>query len=352
MASIISEYCSNPSQYANYPPETLSYWDNICKDQKNGQQEILNDIGKLAGIAVKGSEAVGIAVKGSEEAALVVLGKALTNLITSMLTPEGLKMLGIFFGVDFGVKTLYRLLLKTVKNYIARGITEEITDLSAKVSAEAAIDAASSNAAVMTSELAGEMGSVVAGGKGVVWFLENLGELVSRINVVFMLLQLLSMLFQAWDPCKYNEQLSKKSIDEFTTSFNKMYRENGVVAYNSFTDVYGRTEYLNVWPIDYTASQFLLDIHTNEEYKLAYTRYTAQYLSSLRVNSIGDPIYLPSGGVTISQMNSSHWRDMEMQLSNFFADGNTVVGNVIVKFWPLFVILAIVILIFIIYIVK
>jgi hypothetical protein len=338
----ISEYCSNPSQYVNsYPPETISYWNNICKDQKNGQKEILNDIDKLAGIAAKESKA-----------GLYVLGDALINMITGMLTPEGLKMLGIFFGVDFGVKTLYKLLLKTVKNYISRGITEEITDLSAKVSAEAAIDAASSNAAVMASELAGEMGSVLAGEQGVVWVLETLGDVFAGIMNVFMLLQLVTMIFEAWDPCKYNVQLSKVSIDEFTSSFNKMYRENGVVAYNSFTDVYGRTEYLNVWPIDYTATQFLLDIHTNKEYKLAYTRYTAQYLSSLRVNSIGDPIYLPNGGVTISQMNSSHWRDMEMQLSNVFADGNTVVANTLIKFWPLFVILAIVILIFIIYIVK
>jgi hypothetical protein len=341
MSSIISEYCSNPSQYANYPPETLSYWNNICKDQKNGQQDILNDIGKLAGIAAKGSKAF-----------LNVLVKALSNLIMSMLTPEGLKMLGEFLGIDFGLRAAYKLILKTVTNRIAKGITDEIIDLSAKVSADAAIDAASANAAVMSSELAGEMGLALAGEQTAVLFLETLGGAFGIINQIFILLQLLSMLFQAWDPCKYNEQLSKKKIDEFTTSFNKMYRENGVVAYNSFTDVYGRTEYLTVWPIDYTASQFLLDIHTNEEYKLAYTRYTAQYLSSLRVNSIGDPIYLPNGGVTISQMNSSDWRDMEMQLSNFFADGNTVVSNVIVKFWPLFVILAIVILIFIIYIVK
>lgn len=338
----INEYCSNPSQYVNsYPPETISYWNNICKDRQNGQKETQNDIEKLAGFAGKGAEE-----------SLDVLGKALSNMIMSMLTPEGMKMMGIFLGVDFGVKTLYKLLLKTVKNYVARGITEEITDLSAKVSADAAIDAASSNAAVMSSELAGEMGVALAEEQGAVWALEMLGEVFSGIMDIFMVLQVMAMVFQAWDPCHYNTQLSKDAVNQFTASFNKMYREKGVVAYNSFTDVYGRTEYLNVWPIDYTATQFLLDIHSNKEYKLAYTRYTAQYLSSLRVNSVGDPIYLPNGGVTISQMNSSHWRNMELQLSNAFADGNTVVGNVVMKFWPLFAILVIVILIFIIYIVK
>jgi hypothetical protein len=307
----------------------------------NGRVETQNDIAKLAGLAGKGA-------KG----ALDVLGKALVNMIMSMLTPEGMKMLGIFLGADFGMKTLYKLVLRTVKNYISKGITKGITDLSARISADAAIDAASSNAAVMASEMAGEMGSALAGEQGAAWALENLGEVFGGIMDIFMVLQVMSMVFQAWDPCNYNTQLSKNSVNKFTSSFNKMYRENGVVAYNSFTDVYGRTEYLNVWPIEYTGTQFLLDIHTSKEYKLAYTRYTAQYLSSLRVNSVGDPIYLPNGGVTISQMNSSDWKNMERQVSNFFAEGNTVVGNVFMKFWPVFVILIIIILTFIIYIVK
>lgn len=338
----INEYCSNPSEYVNlYPPDTIKYWNTICKDRTNSNDTVKNDISKLAGYAAKGSVAD-----------LNVLGKALVNMIMSILSPEGMKMMGIFLGIDFGVKTLYRLLLKVVKNYIAKGITSEIIDLSAKISADAAIDVASSNAAVISAELAGEMGAELAGESAAVWALELVGEAFSGIMGIFEILQLWAMIFDASDPCNYNTQLSKDAVNQFTASFNKMYRENGVVAYNSFTDVYGKTEYLNVWPIEYTGTQFLLDIHTSPEYKLAYTRYTARYLSSLRINSVGDVIYLPDGGVTIADMNNSEWQKMEKQLSNALADGNTVVANNIIRFWPLFVIIAILILIFIIYIVK
>ena len=338
----ITEYCANPSDYVNlYPLETISYFNNICKTIKNGQNDTKTDIAKIAGLTWDKDKKF---LKG----AYGVLMKALSNMIMSLVSPEGIKMISIFLGVDFGVKTLYKL----ISNYFAKGLTDDLIDLSAKVSADAAIDVASANVAVITSELAGEMGGVLAKGTGIGRVLEGIGWLVGGVMDIFMILQVMSMVFAAWDPCHYNTKLDKKSMEKFTTSFNKMYRENGVIAYNSFTDAYGKTEYLNIWPIEFTGTKFLLDIHTSKEYKLEYTRYTARYLASLRINSLGEPIYLPNGGISIYQLNQAHWQEMEQEISNFFADGNTVVGNSLMKFWPIFIILAIVILIFIIYIVK
>ena len=78
----------------------------------------------------------------------------------------------------------------------------------------------------------------------------------------------------------------------------------------------------------------------------------AQYLSSLRVKSDGEAIYVPNGGILLSQLQDSHFQEIENRLSSLLSDGNTVFANFIKKYWPVFLIFTFLLLIFILYIIK
>lgn len=332
-------YCKNPSEYKDlYPEKTLSYMNMLCRSSSE-----LHDIGKLAGKIGKDAE------HDAKEISETVL-KAIGNMLVSMLTPEGLEMLSAMMGLNFGVKFLYKGLVQGIKS-VSINLATIAEDLAIKdLVTDAGINAAAANISVITTELTSEVAtSIIEIGNVAIDFLSTVS---GGVGAVFMLIQLMSMIFAQWDPCHYNEYLDDKTIKSFSDSFNNAFREQGLKAYDSFTDTYGRTEYLNVWPIEYTASKFILDQHTNKEYKNKLTIYMAQYLSALRVNSDGDAIRMPEGGKFLSDIDSTLFRTVEDDVSLFLSDGNTVVSNFLVKYWPFFVVIILIFLIFLIYIVK
>lgn len=331
-------YCKNPSAYKDlYPEDTLSYLNMLCRSRSNSSSQ-LYDIAKLAG---KDAE-------HDAKAVSEVLAKAVSNMLLGMLTPKGLEMLSAMIGINFGAKLAYKVVIQSIKTLSIELAT--MAERSAIVGAEAGINAAAANISVVTTELTSELAAaIIEVGNLTIDFLSTVA---GGVGAAFMIIQLLSMIFDTWDPCHYKDQLDDKTIKSFSDAFNTAFREQGLKAYDSFTDSYGRTEYLNIWPVEYTASKFILDQHTNKDYKNKLTIYMAQYLSALRVNSDGDAIRMPEGGKLLSDMDPTLFRTVEDDISLFLSDGNTVVSNFLVKYWPFFVVIVIIILIFLIYIVK
>ena len=335
-----SDYCKNPSKYSKiYTKEKIDYYNSLCTTSSSSQGF---DIKSLAGL-------VGNDINGAAS----VLGKAFTNLIEGIFSPEGIKMLGIYLGVDLALKNIYSIVLKRLTYYLASGILKsQLSKAAIKVAAEGAIDFASCNTAVICSVVTKEVITAVSADSTLLKLVAFAGPAAEIVGEILMVLQMISMIFDSWDPCHYNDQMTADALNQYTDDFNKAFRQSGMLAYDSFSDSYGNTEYLNIWPIEYTATKFILDDQTSDEYTDLYTKHMAQYLSSLRVNSDGEAIYVPNGGILLSQLQDSHFQEIENRLSSLLSDGNTVFANFIKKYWPVFLIFTFLLLIFILYIIK
>jgi hypothetical protein len=336
------EYCKNPSAYSKiYTKETIDYYNSICSSN-NSSSTLLYDIKSLAGLT-------GTEIEGASS----VLLKAFSNMVLGLFTPEGMKMLGIFFGIDFAIKNIYSIVLKRLVYSLASGtLKSELTATVTKVAEDRIIDFASCNTSAICSVVTKEVISVVAEDFGLLRVLAGAGPFVEELVGVIFIIQLIGMVFDSSDPCHYNDQMTADDLNNFTNAFNKAFRESGIVAYDSITDSYGNTEYLNIWPIEYTATKFILNDQESDEYTALFTKHMAQYLSSLRINSLGESIFVPNGGILLNQLEDSHFKQLENKLASVLSDGNTVVANFIKKYWPAFLIFFFLLLIFLLYIIK
>jgi hypothetical protein len=329
----IQDYCDDPTKYVKILPDnTIKYWDQYCS------------VRKAAGILKDSSiEELGKAVP-----------QALLGMLEGMLTPESMGMIAGVIGLNIASKSIF----KSIVNKIAANFSEEMVEAMSEIIVEEGASIAAVNAsALLTSVLDNAMtetiGDVGYYSLGVLFKgMEGLADIIPILGQIMMLFQVLGMIFDSWDPCNLNDELNSETIYLFNNNFNIVFRENMLVAVNSFTDPYGNVYFVDSWPIDFYADRGILITQKEDYYSPLRMKYMTRWLNSRDFNSNNQPIYWPKGGVQADNNTLDKINKINKNLSITISDGNTIVANWIYKVFPIIILVIIIIIILIFYLIK
>jgi hypothetical protein len=175
-------------------------------------------------------------------------------------------------------------------------------------------------------------------------------ELFSYLMVGQMILQLVGMALDFWDPCGLNNEMDDKALQSFCDSINDIFMKSLLSKYCSHQDSYGNVTYTKTFPIVYYADTAIQN-YKSDYYQQRLLKHITDYLGSLQYNSDGYPILIPSEkGQLLTNSDIAKITRNVNTVSNW-ANNNTVAQNWLAKWWPLllgFTILIIIILIIII----
>jgi hypothetical protein len=358
----INQYCDNPADYKNVAGltnDTRAYWDTYCAARIASRKAGMPSTGALSNFNAD----------------------LLVNLINGLMAPESLEIIGSMLGGIIALKLvkaaignfvkngLSDVALKAAQDYIIKGGSKFAANSTGVFSGifgdsafvdkgvldaakSAAEDALAKSAAEGAAEAAAVEGAEFAGRYAVaacVDAAEFIGDIASGIGIVMMVVQVVGMVLDVWDPCDLNEQLTASVIEVYNTSFNTAFRRNLLVSMESSRDSYGRITYSAIWPVRYYAEKSALIPIKKDYYDAIHFSYMATYLDSLTYNSDGDPIFHPPPGHG-TLLSNEVIKGLELSTFGIIGNNNTVVENWLIRWWPLFVgafILVIVILIFI-----
>lgn len=253
----IDAYCKNPRVYENLPAEKRRYYDRICSTRKSVSVRWKDQLKKL-----------GVSLLGAPE-----------KIISNILSPEGLEMLGIFMGVDLTSKAALNGILRG----IARGVGPEVME----VAAEQAAEQGSSfiNSAIISSVLgsAVEEGTAAATAFAVT---EAVSSAVSGIASIAMIIQILGMMVDMWDPLGYGSELDADTMDVINNEFDIAFANKFLETMTVGRDKFGRPIHFGQLPVEYRMDAELL-AKDEKDLRLKRYAYTAEYLNSLEYNSDG-----------------------------------------------------------------
>jgi len=324
------DYCNDPSKYVKILKDnTIKSWDQFCDAKKASKDK---------NTGVTSIEDIGKAVPG-----------AILKMIQSMLTPEGLGILGLYFGVNLAVKAIYSRMVET----IALNISKELSKAGAKMIADGLSEAAVNMSTIFVSMIEKFFFEELAIGglyacklflTAIGWFGEYA---IPFIGDAMLLFQLLGMIFDGWDPCNLSFQLDNKVISEFNNNFDKVFRENILRPLTSVTDAYGNVYFFDLWPIEFYADNSFLVNDKPDVYGPMLATFMTKWLCSQRTNSYGQPIAWPKGGKLI---DNSVFAQFERSAVLDFTNNNKVVANWAIRFMPIILLIIFFILLFIIFV--
>jgi hypothetical protein len=328
MSVPIDKYCKDPSAYTTLLPDyTRKYYDSICKAQ--------NQLNKDPSKGVQIGEAIA-SIPG--------------NMVLSILTPKGLEMFGIFFGIQMTPKLIAGAILRV----IAKGVGQPVLDFTAELAEEGGSFLASN---VLMSKYitdAVEEGSSAAAAAAAI---EMITDALDVVGVILFIVQMLTAILDAIDPGGFGEQLDAKSLqEEIVDPMNQQFTEILLQNFSSITDEQGTRVVVIQWPVEYYADRLIskekgnppqsLCAGTNQEcsYDLIQTKAMAEYLSSLRFNSDGQPLIWKKGGNMLTESDIAKMAD---HIDYIFADQNVVVALWIKRWWIVILVVVVLLVIFI-----
>lgn len=326
----ITDYCKDPQKYKNDPSldkQTLDYWNSYCDIQKTAGKIKLPNFKDLG----------------------MVIPKAYLNFLTGLFSPQSLEILGGVISFNF----TYKMAKSALQDWVTGGLNPDLYEEAVKL-AEEGLDEGVVNSAMIFSSAAErltveEVGMARYVASELIEGAEILGSALGDVLMVQMIVQMVGMALDMWDPCHYNDELDSSSLTTFNNLFNKVFRDNVILQVNTITDSYGHVTAGNVWPIEFYADT-ILNKEKEDYYSPLRFRFMARYLSSLQYNSDGLPIdWTPNPNGRI--FNNSDFWIVERTVADYFGNDNTVIANFFLKWWPFFLLL-IVIIIIILFIVR
>lgn len=333
------DYCKNPNDYKNDPSltdKTKLYWNQFCQLQK--------DLGKAK---MPSNKNIGQCTD-----------QAFSQMIAGIFTPQGLEMLSIISGAMILGKTAKAQLKKILGSWVKNGLSEAQRDAVkqfvkdggdyASANSGAIIDGITQDLVYVDVEVAEAAG--YSGGRfAVSELLVGVADIIGKFVDFAMAVQLLGMVLDAWDPCNLNEELDATALKQMTLSFDSAFRTSMAISIQSTKDSYGNITLNETWPIEYYAEKSALIPFKNDYYGPRSQYYISRYLNTLQLNSNGSPIFHEKGGRAITNEDVNA---LESQLTGFLSDGNTVIQNWIIKWWPLLIGIVILIIVIFVYIRK
>ena len=318
------QYCAHPEDYKNFPgidDQTRAYWDQYCQVKKQISQQKLPDSQSLAW----------------------AVPEALKEFIMGIFSPMGMEMMGAFIGTPILYKYVIRNLtgsgIKLLLSESELALADKfITEGGSRYIANSCtlLNKIFGNIAYADLEVATKAG-YSAGKYSVAKILESVGELFELINPVMdvlFVIQIIGMVFDAWDPCQLNVELDADQIHSFSNLYNTQFRNHVLVSLESTMNSYGHVSINTIWPLEYYAEKSALIPFKNDYYEPIKTKLFMKYVNSLRVNSEGDTIVHYNDGKLISNDDISQ---MQQSILSTFSNGNTVVENWLLNWWPIFI---------------
>ena len=253
----IAEYCGNPKAYSNtINMQTQKYYDRICETRAKMSRNWSKEFSRF----------------GSN------LAEAPSKMISTILSPQGLEMLGIFTGVD--------LASKAALNGILRGIARGVSPSVMEIAAEQAVKEGAFfvNNAIIAAVIgsAVEEGTVSALAFSIT---ETVSGALSTATTVAVIVQFLGMLIDMWDPLGYNEELNSDAMDVINSEFDVAFANKFLAVMTIGRDRYGRPIHFGQLPVEYRVDAELAD--NSLDYQKKIYQYTFEYLDQLEYNSDG-----------------------------------------------------------------
>lgn len=315
----IDQYCKNPYEYSSsLPQETVVYYDGLCEakskiDTSSPDWNALKD---------------------------AIFKEIPVDFIQSILSPEGLALLSVFKGVDLAGEVALNAMYRS----IAKGISKEVMTSASKLATEEGAEFI--NNAIMCNVLtsAVEAGTTEALAFS---FLKLVSASASIVMSIFNILLILALILDTWDPAGYNQMLDADILDEIVRNYNILFVTNVLPTIVVGNDEFGRPIYASSWPFEYYADYTIAN-EKADEYDVKSFEYNIEYLSSLKYNSEGKLICYGKQQKTL--IDSPMVERAAAKFSMILADKNTVVSGWIYKYWPLLVVLFILIVLFLVFV--
>jgi hypothetical protein len=362
MSCNISDYCKDKDSCKDITEAQKKYYEQVCsKGDKNVDSLIAQQL-----------------IKFGEK-----FGDFFKNLIMGMLSPEGLLILSGFYSIELTGNFIFGAMLKgsLLDKALVTNLEKFCLESGEKISSKAAIGYATT---IINSKLEKTIAEKLLFNS-----VKMLGSTISGIwNVANIIMIMGTLVDVLWDPCSYNQIVSKEVLKEVSNNFNlvftnKVYynlddsctdkcdektaeedgKKNGPkytirgnriltsissipMEYDFMYTISSDEELFKDLKYDYNGSMYSYD----DYYTFKMTEYCIEYLKKMKVNALGRPIYwndqrdFPIDDKT-SFESSRNW--FALQLAN----QNTVVQKWIAEYW-IYILLVILILIFILLIIK
>lgn len=266
----IAAYCNNPKAYVeSMSTDSQRYFDRICETREKMTRNWKKEFAKF----------------GKN------LAEAPEKMISSILSPQGLEMLGIFTGVDLASKAALNGILRG----IGRGISSEVLDIAAKQATEEG--ALFINNVILASVIGGavEEGTAAAVAFSVV---EAVSSALSAAASVAIIVQFLGMLLDLWDPLGYQQELNADAMDVINSEFDIAFANKFLALMTIGRDRFGRPIHFAQLPVEYRVDVELADGDSLDFQKKLY-EYTFEYLDNLEYNSDGHAMKPRATGGTL-----------------------------------------------------
>lgn len=309
------DYCENPSDFANLTDEQKKKFDEICKSIEKGK-------GEKRGWNVLKNLSISTA-------------QLIPEMIAGIFTPEGMKMLGIFMGVELGGNIALNFMYRGIAKSIGPQVMQTAAELAAKENALII------NNAILSSTLAKATEKTLIS-KAAFNLTRYIAQSLSKAVGIAMQIQFVGAVLDAWDPSGYNKVMNAKTINDFNKTYNQVFMnkflQNNVIGF----DANGNPVYDLSWPVQFYVDN-IISSKKEDYYSDKVLLYSLEYLNNLEFNSNGEKIdrSLDKKLITVND-----FRNALNPYAQMFANQNTVVAGWLEKYWPiLFVILLIVLII-------
>ena len=293
-------YCKYPMRYQTLPSELKKRYSYICE--------------------LKSSYTTDWKEQGAK------WGENLTNIpynfIANMFTPEGLEMLSVFMDINLTSKTSLNFILRS----IAKGVGPEVMEAANALALERG--ALYVNNTILTTVLtsAVEEGTVAAMALTIT---TTVSAALSGIEVIVIIVQILGILIDAWDPEGYANEFNADAMTAVNDSFNSEFITRFLETVTIGKDKYGRPIHLASWPVEYHLDAMLAseDPRPRKEQNLKLFEYIVEYLDSIVYNSDGQRILHADPHDTSELIHPRVFPKMSSQLMQMLSGHNTLVAR-------------------------
>jgi hypothetical protein len=363
---ILSEYCKDKTICPNLDTQTKQYYNNLCAKNNETLRKTL------------------VSFSGADD--------KIEAFIQGLIQPETLAILSAYYGVDLSAELVYKGLLK----YSINGVVDKAAIEAAEKVLAASGEKISSKVTVgLLTKLFDNAVEKTIASRIAFNSLKMLGSAVSSAWDGLMMVQLIGMVIDMWDPCGYNQIVDTNVIDGVNSYMNTIFynqtyfgisppcdptdkkclekekdpvkdgEENGFVYtfsgdkilknINNIPMEYQMDYLFNLNEKDFKNFQYTIDGKTlsYDDYYgdggQKFIEYVVEYTSNMKVNAIGDPIQWNDG--TTLPITLDNFQKTRDTIAFLLANKNTVVEKWLATYW-IYILLIILTLIFILLIIK
>lgn len=360
----LMQYCKDPSKYADQPENTRFYYDNLCKVVEQIRQENEQSGGARAG------ESFATFIRDLPYMMTVGMFTDPTQ-VTMLLLTDGLAATQGFWKNH--ARTVFvnasQYMAKWGYNWIARtgqlfpraatGLTRFLFNSVALT--RAMVYATNLTVNITTGVVRNTVRGFLAlvGSRVFTGAMLALTTLMRAANIIFlaqMVMQVISMMVDAADPCNLNKALDADTMVAMTNEMNRTFKDNMIATETAFVTPDQEVHFVDQWPIpvkveqlfpqrlrnavDDTAlkkaryEEFGMDEARAEALEDAHARFMFFYLGNLKYNAFGQPIDFPDK-YDVPDLTPQTMDQMGERFVSFFANNNPVVARWIDKLAPI-----------------